>query len=67
MEEQSQVEELQKNLQEQGSKADDVSKRYISHICWNGSSKHGGVTLRLESAIVKKGRVETVFHTIASF
>lgn len=26
MEEQSQVEELQKNLQEQGSKADDVSK-----------------------------------------
>lgn len=33
MEEQSQVEELQKNLQEQGSKADDVSKRYISHIC----------------------------------
>lgn len=27
MEEQSQVEELQKNLQEQGSKADDVSKK----------------------------------------
>uniref|UniRef100_A0A672ZNT5 Protein Hook homolog 3 n=1 Tax=Sphaeramia orbicularis TaxID=375764 RepID=A0A672ZNT5_9TELE len=33
MEEQSQVEELQKNLQEQGSKADDVSKKIVLIVC----------------------------------
>lgn len=40
MEEQSQVEELQKNLQEQGSKADDVSKCLYSctHTVFNFST-----------------------------
>lgn len=33
MEEQSQVEELQKNLQEQGSKADDVSNEMFGLYC----------------------------------
>ncbi len=33
MEEQSQVEELQKNLQEQGSKADDVSNERFGLYC----------------------------------
>lgn len=34
MEEQSQVEELQKNLQEQGSKADDVSNDMVVLHSW---------------------------------
>lgn len=47
MEEQSQVEELQKNLQEQGSKADDVSDLHC--VCMNDEQLNEMLTTTTES------------------
>uniref|UniRef100_A0A672ZMP8 Protein Hook homolog 3 n=1 Tax=Sphaeramia orbicularis TaxID=375764 RepID=A0A672ZMP8_9TELE len=47
MEEQSQVEELQKNLQEQGSKADDVSKKIVLIVCITVLSTSFSIVLTL--------------------